>query len=44
MLEVERDRAWYDIVSLDESWFHLGTDYEFFWIHEMKKFPKENDM
>jgi hypothetical protein len=29
MLEVQRDRAWHDIVTLDESWFYLSTDYEF---------------
>jgi hypothetical protein len=29
MLEVQRDRAWHDIVALDESWFYLSTDYEF---------------
>jgi hypothetical protein len=23
MLEIQRDRARYDIVTLDESWFHL---------------------
>jgi hypothetical protein len=29
MLEVQRDRARHDIVTLDESWFYLSTDYEF---------------
>jgi hypothetical protein len=29
MLEVQRDRAWHDIVTLDEPWFYLSTDYEF---------------
>jgi hypothetical protein len=29
ILEVQRDRAWHDIVTLDESWFYLSTDYEF---------------
>jgi hypothetical protein len=43
MLEVQRDRAWHDIVTLDESWFHLSTDYEFVWVPEHEKFPKEND-
>jgi hypothetical protein len=32
MLEIQRDRAWYDIVTLDESWFYLSTDYEFAWL------------
>jgi hypothetical protein len=47
MLEVQRDRTWYDIVTLDESWFYLSTDYELIMnssgYYEMKKFPKEND-
>jgi hypothetical protein len=25
ILEVQRDRAWHDIVTLDESWFDLST-------------------
>jgi hypothetical protein len=29
ILEVQRNRAWHDIVILDESWFYLSTDYEF---------------
>jgi hypothetical protein len=29
MLEVQRDRAWHDIVTLDGPWFYLSTDYEF---------------
>jgi hypothetical protein len=31
MLEVQRNRAWHDIVTLDKSWFYLSTDYEFVW-------------
>jgi hypothetical protein len=29
MLEVQRDRAWHDVVTLDEFWFCLSADYEF---------------
>jgi hypothetical protein len=29
MLEVQRDRACHDIVTLDESWFYLSTHYKF---------------
>jgi hypothetical protein len=29
MLEVQRDRASHDTVTLDDSWFHVSTDYEF---------------
>jgi hypothetical protein len=43
ILEVQGDRAQHDIVTLDESWFHLGTDYEFVWLRQYEKFPKEND-
>jgi hypothetical protein len=37
MLEVQRDRAWQDIVTLDESWFYLNMDYEFVWIPRDEK-------
>jgi hypothetical protein len=43
MLEVQRDRAWHDVVTLDESWFYLSTDYEFVWLPRDEKFPKENE-
>jgi hypothetical protein len=32
MLEVQRDRAWHDIVTLDESWLYQSTDDEFAWL------------
>jgi hypothetical protein len=44
MLGVQRDRAWHNIVTLDESWFYLSTDYEFAWLPRDEKFPKENDI
>jgi hypothetical protein len=40
MLEVQRDRASHDIVTLDESWFYLSTDYEFFWLPRDEKVPE----
>jgi hypothetical protein len=43
MVEVKRDRAWHDIVTLGESWLYLSTDYEFVWLPRDEKFPKEND-
>jgi hypothetical protein len=43
MLEVRCDRAWYDIVTFDESWFYLSMDYEFVWLPRDEKFLKEND-
>jgi hypothetical protein len=27
-LQVQRDCAWHDIVTLDKSWFYLSTDHE----------------
>jgi hypothetical protein len=42
MLEVQRDRAWHDIVTLDESWFYLSMDYEFVWLpRDEKVFERE---
>jgi hypothetical protein len=43
MLEVQRDRAWHDIVTFDESWFCLSTDYEFVWPPRDERVPEEND-
>jgi hypothetical protein len=43
MFEVQRDRAWHDILTFDESWFYVSTDYEFVWLPRDEKFPKEND-
>jgi hypothetical protein len=39
MLEVQRDRARHNIVTLDESWFYLSTDYEFVWLRRNEKVP-----
>jgi hypothetical protein len=41
MLEVQRDRTWHDIVTLDESWFYLSTDYEFVWLLRGEKVPEK---
>jgi hypothetical protein len=43
MLEVQRDRAWHDIVTIDKSWFYLRKDDGFVWLPRDEKFPKEND-
>jgi hypothetical protein len=40
MLEVQRDRVWHDIVTLDESWFYLNTDYEFVELPRDEKAPE----
>jgi hypothetical protein len=40
MLEVQRDRAWHGIVTLNESWFYLNTDYEFLWLPRDEKVPE----
>jgi hypothetical protein len=43
MPEVQRDRAWHDVITLGGSWFYLSTEYEFVWLPRDEKFPKEND-
>jgi hypothetical protein len=43
MLEVQREGAWHDIVTLGESWFYLNTDYKSVWLPRDEKVPKEND-
>jgi hypothetical protein len=43
MLEVQRDRAWHGVVTLDESRLYLSPDYEFVWLPRGEKFPKENN-
>jgi hypothetical protein len=40
MLELQRDRAWHNIVTLDESWFYLSTDYELVWLPRDEKVPE----
>jgi hypothetical protein len=40
MLEVQRDRAWHGIVTLEESWFYLNTDYEVVWLPRDEKVPE----
>jgi hypothetical protein len=39
-LEVQRDRPWHDIVTFDESWFCLSTDYDFVWLPRDEKVPE----
>jgi hypothetical protein len=43
MLEVQHDQAWHDIVTVDEFWFYLSTDYEFVWLSRDEKFLREDD-
>jgi hypothetical protein len=40
MPEVQRDRAWHDIVTLDESWFYLSTHYKFVCLQGDEKVPE----
>jgi hypothetical protein len=40
MLEVQGDRAWYDIVILDESWFYLSRDHESIWLPRDEMVPE----
>jgi hypothetical protein len=39
-LEVQRDQAWHNIVTLDEPWFHLTTDHESIWFPSDEKVPE----
>jgi hypothetical protein len=32
MLQHQKDRAWHDIIALDEFWFYLTIDYERIWL------------
>jgi hypothetical protein len=40
MLEVQRDRVWHDIITLNESWVYLSTTYEFVWLPRDEKVPE----
>jgi hypothetical protein len=40
MLEIQHDRVWHDIVTLDESWFYLNTDDELVWLPQGEKVPE----
>jgi hypothetical protein len=36
-LRIYGDRAWHDIITLDESWFYLSIDHEFIWLPHGEK-------
>jgi hypothetical protein len=40
MLEVQRDRIWHEIVTMDESRFSLTADHKLIWLPEGEKVPK----
>jgi hypothetical protein len=40
MPEVQHDRAWDRIVTLDESRFYLMADHEFIYLPQEDKFPR----
>jgi hypothetical protein len=40
MLEVQEQRAWHEVVTLDESWFYGGTEYESIWLPPGEKVPE----
>jgi hypothetical protein len=42
MLEVQRDRAWHNMVTFNESWSYLSTDYEFVWLLRDEKVPERD--
>jgi hypothetical protein len=40
MPEVQEQRAWHDLVTLDESWFYCNPDYESIWLPPGEKVPE----
>jgi hypothetical protein len=40
MLQHQKNMAWYDIVTLDESWFYFTTDHERIWCPEGTEAPE----
>jgi hypothetical protein len=40
ILEVQEQRAWHDIVTLDESWFYSRTEHESIWLRPGEKVPE----
>jgi hypothetical protein len=40
MLDQEGTRDWYNIITLDESWFYLCTDHELIWLAPREMVPE----
>jgi hypothetical protein len=40
MLHHQKDRAWHDIVTLNECWFYFTTDHEWIWLPEGTEDPE----
>jgi hypothetical protein len=40
LLQPHHDRAWYDIVTLDESWFYFTISHEFIRLPQGEKVPE----
>jgi hypothetical protein len=40
MLEVQEQRTWHDIVTLDKPWFYSGTDHESIWLRPGEQVPE----
>jgi histone-lysine N-methyltransferase SETMAR len=40
ILQVQHDRAWHYIVTLDELWLYLSTDHELIWLPHGEKVPE----
>jgi hypothetical protein len=41
VLKRQQQRTWHDIVTLDESWFHLNLDHELIWIRPDEEIPEK---
>jgi hypothetical protein len=40
MLHHQKDRAWHDIVTSNESWLYFATDHEWIWLPEGTEVPE----
>jgi hypothetical protein len=44
MLQRQKDRAWHDIVTVDEDWFYFTTDHDQIWLPEGTEAPKREQI
>jgi hypothetical protein len=40
MFQRQKDRAWYDIITLNEPWFYFTTGHEWIWFPEGTESPE----
>jgi hypothetical protein len=44
ILQHQKERAWHDIVTLDEPWFYFTTDHEWVWLPEETEAPEREQI